>query len=103
MSFASKRLPELAELFFVGERNIASQNFGVPKDSVFPSQLVDACLCDLCKGTWSLDYEERMICLERVALTIFKYIWLLSWLDISEGLSPSASGLRALYLRSRIE
>ena len=42
------------------------------------------------------DFKEG-ICLARVASSIFGLLWLLSWLDIDEGVQPTVTGLLWLY------
>ncbi|RFU30944.1 hypothetical protein B7463_g5391, partial [Scytalidium lignicola] len=100
VSFASKRLPELAGLLSVAERKGHSPAFGVMKHRNFPDDLREICKCRNCTaGLPSLDISNHMVCLHRLAAVVFEYIWLLSWLDIDEGIYPSATGLRGLYYK----
>ncbi|KAH8745734.1 hypothetical protein BGZ57DRAFT_918328 [Hyaloscypha finlandica] len=103
MSFASKRLPELATIFTVGESRAPDTAFGVASSDEFPDELREICACGRCVGSLSQYHLEKIsndvACLEVVAATIFEYIWILSWLDIDEAIYPSPTGLRGLYFK----
>ncbi|MCJ1430150.1 hypothetical protein MMC29_008066 [Sticta canariensis] len=71
--------------------------------SGFSTALIDACSCGGCKvvdknsssqGAVSiLDY----LCLSKVAIAVFEFIWCLSWLDIDDMIRPSSNGLMRFY------
>lgn len=104
MSFASKRLPELATVFTVGESNVFAPSFGVTESDTFPDNLKDLCPCERCIVNFGHPFRLRNPgntgCLEAIAVTVFEYIWMLSWLDIDESIYPSATGLRRLYFKT---
>jgi hypothetical protein len=105
MSFASKRLPELATIFSVGESKAPDPAFGVTEGDTFPNDIKKICLCYECE--FGLKYscgnkssKSGIFCVNRLAATVLEYIWILSWLNIDEAIYPSATGLRALYFKS---
>jgi hypothetical protein len=101
LSFAAKRLPELIPVFHIAKKMISCQEISLDIQTDFPSVFKRYCSCALCNSahdrSFSLTTEmtktSNTICLRRVALTIFEYIWTLSWLDIDEDIYPSANGL----------
>lgn len=43
------------------------------------------------------DRSPETVCLERIAYTIFEFLWTLSWLDLHESIQPSSTGLTMMY------
>ena len=73
--------------------------------SGFSIALIDACSCGGCKvvnkdsssqgAVSTLDH----LCLSKVAIAVFEFIWCLSWLDIDDMIRPSSNGLMRFYSR----
>lgn len=94
--FAAQRLPELESLQHAVEENPEiSENikrFSSPVDVYFLGQF---CHCGRCGSFTVWDREKH--CLEKVALTIVKFLWILSWVDLHDSIRPSSTGLLRLY------
>lgn len=71
----------------------------------YSTALVDACSCGECKAVRQARFSPSTLyipfdshqCLCRIAITIFEFIWFLSWLDIDDNVRPSSNGLLSLY------
>lgn len=68
--------------------------------SGFSTALIDACSCNDCNKSPSSQSGApilRYLCLSKIAITVFEFIWCLSWLDIDDSIRPSSTGLMSLY------
>lgn len=85
-------------------------HFGRSKENIkddliaagYSTVLVDACSCIECKGVHRSRVSEGAVfnvptdfhqCLSRIVVAVFKFIWILSWLDIDDTLRPSSNGV----------
>ncbi|KFY82595.1 hypothetical protein V498_08536 [Pseudogymnoascus sp. VKM F-4517 (FW-2822)] len=105
LSFAAKRLPELILVCQVGKQMISCQNIPYVGTSRTVEEFTHHCSCAQCGSAMDSSPPQNFetsnaICLKRTALTIFEYIWTLSWLDIDENIYPSVAGL-ALMSKSQ--
>lgn len=100
LNFAAHKLPELNIVFKAAENN-PEKTYGY-FDSLHyltsqHNKLRDICPCSSCsKGRNSIPENERW-CLCLVGLTIFQFVWTLSWLDIHPSIKPCPNGLLKLY------
>ena len=71
--------------------------------SGFSTALIDACSCSDCNENQSSQPGAPILnylCLSKIAITIFEFIWCLSWLDIDDAIRPSSTGLMTLYSKA---
>lgn len=116
--FATQRLPEMASVLQAVREDPAIIDRAIDgaakaeklSGDTFPTVLRDVCHCEdcirYCKSRSFQSYAPlkrpvQNLCLERIAITIFEYIWTLSWLDIDESIKPSSSGLTMMYFTHR--
>ncbi|OBT99969.2 hypothetical protein VE01_01790 [Pseudogymnoascus verrucosus] len=105
LSFAAQRLPELIPVCQIAKQKVYFQERSYGEHNTFPRVLARHCSCDQCKfhrehlagKSGHFPLISKKICLEKVALAIFEYIWTLSWLDIDENVYPSVRGLLLTY------
>ncbi|MCJ1404786.1 hypothetical protein MMC11_008012 [Xylographa trunciseda] len=100
LHFATRQLPELTKLNDVPLYKLGynTLDVGTPR-----SRLRDECGCRYCKLRYS-DHETEasfenvsLLCLCRCAATICEFLWILSWLDLDDTITPSSTGLLMLY------
>ncbi|MCJ1433648.1 hypothetical protein MMC27_003012 [Xylographa pallens] len=99
LGFAALRLPELKGLLECYNENPWIDS--APKDRPgFSEALTRKCICAECRGApvTRRSISQLILCLQRLAVTIFDFLWMLSWLDIDEAILPSASGLMMFYM-----
>lgn len=71
--------------------------------SGFSTALMDSCSCIRCKvAPKSPSSDPRVLildclCLSKIAIAVFEFIWCLSWLDVDDTIRPSSNGLMRLY------
>lgn len=69
----------------------------------FSTALMDACSCGGCEVVNKNPSSKCMVpaldslCIARIAIAVFEFIWCLSWLDVDDTIRPSANGLMRLY------
>ena len=105
LNFSAIRLPELATVLEAAEKN-PQVTYGyhlnpnpTSRDKSFSNVLAKICPCSECSISTLPD--KNMFCLHRIGVTIFRFLWILSWLDIDTSIKPSPSGLLMLYYKSR--
>ncbi|MCJ1321689.1 hypothetical protein MMC15_007034 [Xylographa vitiligo] len=100
LRFATRRFPELAKLNDVPMYKLRYNmlDSGTPR-----SRLRDECGCRYCKLRYS-DHEAQVssenvssLCLCRCAAAICEFLWILSWLDLDDTITPSSTGFLMLY------
>ncbi len=82
------------------------QPIGISQKNEFAPYMKQLCSCSTCRSSTdrqrrvnleALESDISYLCLDRMAIAIFEYLWVLSHLDIDEGIKPSSTGLAMLY------
>lgn len=91
------------------ERQFGRPKKGIKDDLIvagFSTALIFACSCGDCNvvndnPASQVDHIPipGHLCLAKIAIAIFDFIWRLSWLDMDDTIRPSSTGLMSLYSR----
>ena len=102
LRFAAARLPELTELEKYGMDHASELEIPESPPYLHGAKItpINACSCNDCWRSPSSQSGapiQRYLCLSKIAITVFEFIWCLSWLDIDDTIRPSSTGLMSLY------